>query len=78
MEPKSMKSKSVGAAKGEASPGGESNLGEDAKEKQFKGPGNSKPKTNESGSPGENSMADRGMTSDIAAKLWPKGRKVER
>jgi hypothetical protein len=65
------KGKDVGAAKGEASPGSDNSaMDKSMKDMQQKGPKGSKPVINESASPGDNSMAQRGMTSDEAEKHW--------
>jgi hypothetical protein len=67
------KPKDVGAAKGMASPGdAELSADNNMKDKQFKGPKGEKTKAGESGSPGTNSLAGRGCTSDEAAEAFKK------
>ena len=68
--------KDVGAAKGSADPGDEDNLGMDSKDKQMPGGSSKAPVTNESASDNDSGLAMRGMSSSIAAKLWPKGKQA--
>jgi hypothetical protein len=78
MKTKSMMPKNVGKGpKGSASPGSDnSSVDKNEMKNQQKGPMGEKVKASPIGAPSTNKHAQRGMTSDDAAKHWPAGYKV--